>query len=655
MAFSPGVGGTAAAPAAAASSPFTREAFALSEARGSASGAAARPMPGSAMLSPPSARAASLLHLELDDVGDAFQFTLGGGGVAATGSPLSILPSQQQKRGGAGEAGGTAPPAPPTPTQGPLRPPSAALLPLQPPSRHRGPRVAPPFAAGMASGSFHPTEGEFDSVLLSTSARINGWLTGTLNAFAPALPLDVGGCDDVVGKRLNMALPLPGALLRTTLLTRAEARALLRASLGSEAISLYNSGGSSSQRRAAREAAPFVLRALSSPSDGANRSRSALMLRRAESKHLRQQSSVVLRGNEGTEAELSPPLAPPRLLLLGGGSGSSSSEDGGSSGGGGGGSADEGSGGEGGGSGGGSDDDDAALWRARSRSRRRAAAAPRPVALPPRPRPAASMGALFCSVGVTPLGLFAPLRSHGACSAALRRLFFLLSRRLLLRAAPPPPPGDKWRFAFAFFLHFALLILEVTLNLLFIASLWCLEPRNNGEVLVAAQCSYTLLLFYLLLPPGAALLPPLLGLVAITTQSAPLLREYGAWHATSVLPVLALLGLAESYAGQLGGVALGLPLTLLGIKVIQAQLLTVLLAEVEAARPVRGWRGLLQVRTGVAERVRRQGGGALGGGGEGGGRGARSGSSAGAGSKAAHAGGAFHVGGGLGKGGRGAK
>jgi hypothetical protein len=221
------------------------------------------------------------------------------------------------------------------------------------------------------------------------------------------------------------------------------------------------------------------------------------------------------------------------------------------------------------------------------------------------------MGAALCSAGITPFNLCAPTRSRGRAGAALRRLAFLATRRLLLRAVAPLPPNDKWRFALASFMNFALLIVEVTLNVFFLASLsTCVAPRGDGEVLVAGGCSYTLLLLYVTLPPAAAVLPPLLGIVAAATQSAPLMREYGVWHAASVVPVLVLLALGGAYAGQLGGVALGLPLALLCIKLVQSQLLGLLLAEVEAARPVRGWRGLLHVRTGAAERLRRGVGGA---------------------------------------------
>ena len=178
----------------------------------------------------------------------------------------------------------------------------------------------------------------------------------------------------------------------------------------------------------------------------------------------------------------------------------------------------------------------------------------------------------------------------------------------------PAQPGlastSPSRLLFASALHLAALSCEILLILFLLTSLWCLEPTTSPstpatssgggssgrEILVVGECSFSSLLLYLILPPLASILPPFLSLVAISAQSPRMLRTVSQWRTVSLLPTLLTLALAPKYAQQLGTSVLVMPVFLTALCAVQVQLGVVEVAELEAARPVRGWRGLIEVR-----------------------------------------------------------
>ncbi len=248
----------------------------------------------------------------------------------------------------------------------------------------------------------------------------------------------------------------------------------------------------------------------------------------------------------------------------------------------------------------------------------------------------ASQG-MFWIAGITLLSIWS---SGSYNSSFLSRALLCIRRfafacgRLLRRTNPPLAPTSTALFYAATTLHGLLLLVEVSLTIVCVAVLWCIEPRsdiataviipldlenglNNGlnstsslgadipDILVIGECSYTALLIYLAAPPLTCILPPLLGLVALATQSSRSFRMYAEWNGFSIWSTLVALVVLGINIQQVGPSALLIPFGLLGAKLLSAQLVPLQLATVEAARPVRGWRGLFEVRTGPAEKARR--------------------------------------------------
>lgn len=179
----------------------------------------------------------------------------------------------------------------------------------------------------------------------------------------------------------------------------------------------------------------------------------------------------------------------------------------------------------------------------------------------------------------------------------------MLTRLAFFRPVQPGPAHSApTRLLLLFAVHIVALSCEVVLVLLLIANLWCLDAGEGAsgvresEILVVGQCSFSSLLLYLTIPPAAAIFPPFVSLIAISLQSPSLLRVASQWRGVALLPTLLSLVLAPTYAQQLGSLVLTIPATLCGLCLLQTQLGMVEVAEMEAARPVRGWRGLIEVR-----------------------------------------------------------
>jgi hypothetical protein len=130
---------------------------------------------------------------------------------------------------------------------------------------------------------------------------------------------------------------------------------------------------------------------------------------------------------------------------------------------------------------------------------------------------------------------------------------------------------------------------------------------GGGSFALPEQCSFFALLLYLLLPPLACVLPPLAGLVALALQSPRAMRLYAIWNGASLWCTSVALAVIIAYLQLLGWDALFIPFGLLAAKLLSAQLVPIELAVLESARPIRGWRGLYEVRTGPIERMQRAG------------------------------------------------
>jgi hypothetical protein len=153
-----------------------------------------------------------------------------------------------------------------------------------------------------------------------------------------------------------------------------------------------------------------------------------------------------------------------------------------------------------------------------------------------------------------------------------------------------------------------LLTLDIALTLIvLLPGIFCIEPsfQVGGASVTSGSrsCNHVPFVLYTLLPPGAFLLPALLGLGALAMQSARGLQLYASSNGSSITSSLIALIISVFYAPSLGSSLTAIPALLLLLKLAAAQLLPRLLATWESERPVRGWRGVYEVRSGPAERA----------------------------------------------------
>jgi hypothetical protein len=91
-------------------------------------------------------------------------------------------------------------------------------------------------------------------------------------------------------------------------------------------------------------------------------------------------------------------------------------------------------------------------------------------------------------------------------------------------------------------------------------------------------------------------LSPLSGLAAIARGSSRALRTYALWNVVSLITALIALILVVLNLHQLGLQTIIEPSLLLVVKILASQLVPIQLSAIECARPVRGWRGLYEIR-----------------------------------------------------------
>ena len=212
------------------------------------------------------------------------------------------------------------------------------------------------------------------------------------------------------------------------------------------------------------------------------------------------------------------------------------------------------------------------------------------------------------------LSLLLRALSSGQVTTFFTRLAFVLTR-CFRRTQAPLPRSRKWLVSAAAVLQLGANLGEITVALLLVSELLCVESStrqvdsiNGGGPTLSATatgtCNYVPVSLLVFLPPLSILVPPILGLAAVVLQSSRALRLYAAWNVASLLTPLLGLGLIVAYRTVLARSLFALPLLLLVLKLTSAQCVPLQLVEMESARPVRGWRGLFEVRSGPSERIR---------------------------------------------------
>ena len=205
---------------------------------------------------------------------------------------------------------------------------------------------------------------------------------------------------------------------------------------------------------------------------------------------------------------------------------------------------------------------------------------------------------------------------------AIRRLMLASTRILVRTGAPLPAAATDSLVAATVALHLFLVLLDLTLTVGMVSELFCVEPAADVVVssmnsfrrlvalpqqvlrasnLITDKCNYVPVALYVSLPPLGLALPQLYGLVAVAMQNPKALRRYVVWNSTSIVSCIVAFILVAVNINVLNAQLLILPLGLLACKVVAAQCVPIQLSVSEASRPVRGWRGLFEVRTGPAE------------------------------------------------------
>ena len=88
------------------------------------------------------------------------------------------------------------------------------------------------------------------------------------------------------------------------------------------------------------------------------------------------------------------------------------------------------------------------------------------------------------------------------------------------------------------------------------------------------------------------------AVTAIATQSAARLRLLARLNAATLVSIVAAVAVIVEFEFELEHPAVLLPVGLLATKAAAAFLIPLQVAAIEGARPVRGWRGLAEVRLG---------------------------------------------------------
>ncbi|RHY32772.1 hypothetical protein DYB32_002261 [Aphanomyces invadans] len=138
--------------------------------------------------------------------------------------------------------------------------------------------------------------------------------------------------------------------------------------------------------------------------------------------------------------------------------------------------------------------------------------------------------------------------------------------------------------------------LDLATTLGMLVNLKCVE--NGMEM---RSCTNGVLWPVLLVYPFAIIVSPICGIVTLTTSSPTFARKYGLWNACSVVNVAVAIVICYIESDKLVAPYVTRPLPLfpcatLVVKVVQAVVVDYFIADMEATRRRRGWRGLMKRR-----------------------------------------------------------
>lgn len=521
-----------------------------------------------------SASSHSRLFADFDDTGSTFQFSLGGGNdwdstsqqftpsaSSSANKSGSALSPEKRATGassawGAGGASSVVIEVPPSPSISGFR-----KRTMQP---RAGSLVLSARVAGLKSGAFHHLNGDYDSVLFFTGEEQNSLLTSIANALIMPLSIDIGGDDDVIGRRLDNALPLPGVLVeRQTRATLSRARRFfspLVAGITARALTAADDDS------VALHAEAFIERALR---QGLFASATKKVVDKAGSRRSSSSRSKIVAASGVTKND-----AGDRRDLY-------DSES--------------------------SSDEEALDAASTSLSCRNACAGDGRIK-----RPLHIVTGWALAFGGVPLrACCLPSRSRGWLDLGLRRSVFALLRSGCARSSGAfGTTGSLLSPLAAGALHLFLIFAEAGVIFVMFASFWCLEPlaetaatENGGgggaspaDFFVDGECSFSALFVFLATPPFLVLITPFVGIYAVAMQSAFAFRRLAMFNAVTLLSAIAAASAIYQYQLELAHPAIILPFLLFLIKCFVALTIPVELAYIELARPVRGWRGLHEVR-----------------------------------------------------------
>lgn len=142
----------------------------------------------------------------------------------------------------------------------------------------------------------------------------------------------------------------------------------------------------------------------------------------------------------------------------------------------------------------------------------------------------------------------------------------------------------------------SLLMVDLAITFAMVVNLKCV---TDGEV--DEDCSATILVPVLLIPPFALIVSPIMGIVSLALSSSTFTRRYSVWNALSMISVgIAIIAcMARSsrlLAPWFAGPVPLLPMIALGVKAGQGYLVERYIAFQETQRRRRGWRGLMKRR-----------------------------------------------------------
>ncbi|CAI5739113.1 unnamed protein product [Hyaloperonospora brassicae] len=186
------------------------------------------------------------------------------------------------------------------------------------------------------------------------------------------------------------------------------------------------------------------------------------------------------------------------------------------------------------------------------------------------------------------------LRGRLAARAPRQVLTSFLRRHLLPRNLPRSSSLNlSWMLSISLL---TLLMVDLAITFAILVNLKCV---TDGEI--DHDCSASIMIPVLLIPPFAIVLSPVMGIVSLALSSSTFTRRFSVWNALSMVSVgIAIFAcIAQSsrlVAPWFAGPLPLLPVIAMGIKAGQAYLVERYIAFQETQRLRRGWRGIMKRR-----------------------------------------------------------